>query len=478
MLSEGPRAPLSSEGERTLFSIGAASEKNYAKSEKNEDTLAAVPERGAFAVFDGMGGHEGGARAASLATETFLAGTELMKSHYKNFEDAAADVFLVAEEINKTIEREKRGPLNDMGATGAIGFFTRIGAGKSDMFFALHGGDVRIYAYDEKKLTALTTDNVHLKMPQREKKEKREIQDTLSRVENDEDFLKFTEGDAREAKALKKLFNIRRLVQNPFGHMTQTPELVAFKAPKGSRKLICSDGVHDNLTDPEIERILAETPDDEMAAKRLIEAAKARSRDAGHMRAKDDDITALVITVGGTPKRPERKEEAGRTLPGSDSGFRATLQSMDLGGPQGKEQEKAREPEPTMEEVLFNIRRIIAEEKKKPPASKASEPGDFASPKRPAPYVFPAAPSSPSPSSKVAAEEIPGLEKVTSLGELYSLILKNTPFEDLKRKGKISASDTQTSLIKLAGEIRAGKKSLDAFPEVLRRGLAQALARK
>lgn len=576
MPHEAPRAPVNTEKERTTFSIGAASEKNDAKSEKNEDTLAAVPERGAFAVFDGMGGHEGGARAASLATETFLAGTELVKPHYKNFEDAAADVFLIAEEINKTIEREKRGPLNDMGATGAIGFFTRIGKEQDDTFFILHGGDVRIYAYDEEQLTALTTDNAYLKMPEREKKEKRRIQEVLSHVENEGDFLRFAEGDAREARALKKLFGIRRLVQNPFGHMKYDPELTAFKAPLGSRKLICSDGVHDNLTDPEIERILSENPDDELAAQRLIEAAKERSRDAGHMRAKDDDITALVITVGGAPKEPRREVEAGRTLPGSDSGFRAAIRSMNLGGPQSKEPEKTHEPEPPMEDILTNIRRIVAEdevmgtptatvareaeetlaeadrflleraaagnpaslalmgftssldeklkklrnafqkgdktlgealvkdverlraevvqrlavekkEEKKLPARKASDPGDFVPPKRPAfPHAppqasFPAArtASAPrAPSAPESREEIPGLEKVTSLGELYSLILKNALFEDLKRKGQIPASDAQTSLIKLAGEIRAGKKSLDAFPEVFRSGLERALVKK
>lgn len=459
MLSEGPRTPLNSEGERTLFSIGAASEKNDRKSEKNEDTLAAVPERGAFAVFDGMGGHQGGAHAALLAVEKFFAETGRLKPHYEKFQDAAADVFFIAEEINRAIREEKRGPLNDMGATGAIGFFTRIGKEQVDTFFALHGGDVRIYAYDEKRLTALTTDNVYLKMPRREKEEAKRVQAILSHVESDEDFLKSAGGDAREERALKKLFGLRRLVQNPFGHMKYPPELTAFKAPLGSRKLICSDGVHDNLTDPEIERILSDNSDDELAAKRLIEVAKARSRDAGHMRAKDDDITALVITVGGTPKQPEREGKEGRALPGSDSGFQAALQSMDLGEPQGKEPEKAREPEPTlptMEEVLASIRRIIAE--------------------TPAATHTPSAPSAPSTPEFQA--EIPGLEKVTNVGELYTIILKNALFEDLKKSGKISSAETQADLIKLAGQIRAGKKPLDVFPEVFRSGLERALAKR
>ena len=61
----------------------------------------------------------------------------------------------------------------------------------------------------------------------------------------------------------------------------------------GDRLLLCTDGVHDNLTDQEIEEVLRGSP--EADAHLLVSAAYRRSLQS-HFRAKPDDISAVIAT--------------------------------------------------------------------------------------------------------------------------------------------------------------------------------------
>jgi PPM family protein phosphatase len=65
----------------------------------------------------------------------------------------------------------------------------------------------------------------------------------------------------------------------------------------GDRILLCTDGIHDNLTDLEIEAILRKAPRN-AAARLLVEYALLRSREERQVviRAKPDDMTAIVMT--------------------------------------------------------------------------------------------------------------------------------------------------------------------------------------
>ncbi len=66
----------------------------------------------------------------------------------------------------------------------------------------------------------------------------------------------------------------------------------------GDRILLCTDGIHDNLTDQEIADTLAQSGKTTVA-KRLVQQAIERSHqhDDTTIRAKADDMSALVITV-------------------------------------------------------------------------------------------------------------------------------------------------------------------------------------
>ncbi len=77
----------------------------------------------------------------------------------------------------------------------------------------------------------------------------------------------------------------------PVAHVT-----VATVAP-GDRLLLCTDGIHDNLTDDELETLLRQSARTTVA-KHIVTAAAARSRQdvVENMRAKPDDMSAIVIT--------------------------------------------------------------------------------------------------------------------------------------------------------------------------------------
>ncbi len=65
----------------------------------------------------------------------------------------------------------------------------------------------------------------------------------------------------------------------------------------GDRILLCSDGIHDNLTDAEIESILLREPRT-IAARNLVQNAINRSHEEC-LRAKKDHMSAIVITCNG-----------------------------------------------------------------------------------------------------------------------------------------------------------------------------------
>jgi protein phosphatase len=77
----------------------------------------------------------------------------------------------------------------------------------------------------------------------------------------------------------------------PMIHVDSTPVY------PGDRILLCTDGIHDNLTDAEIEEIVRATPRFAIA-RLLVERAIERSRQerSETIRAKPDDMSAIVLT--------------------------------------------------------------------------------------------------------------------------------------------------------------------------------------
>ncbi len=93
------------------------------------------------------------------------------------------------------------------------------------------------------------------------------------------------------------MFDERHMVSNSLGGSQYNP--VVFTRPLESSDviLITSDGIHDNLTATEIIEILKANQDPSAVSSALIQSAQARSRDEHHVRAKPDDMTALVVAI-------------------------------------------------------------------------------------------------------------------------------------------------------------------------------------
>lgn len=140
-------------------------------------------------------------------------------------------------------------------------------------------------------------------------------QESLKRLTIDDGWLtkKVREHDISEADALRIDQATRRdeLADEEWSHFEKrngiTQALGDSYAPDmhmsdiviypNDRILLCSDGIHDNLTDQEIETILRNGKRTTVA-KTFVQQALERSHqtDNGSIRAKSDDMSALVIT--------------------------------------------------------------------------------------------------------------------------------------------------------------------------------------
>jgi len=124
------------------------------KREINEDNYLALPELGLFAVADGLGGHEAGEVASSLALKTLkeeIKKINLVKkdNEYLNLlkkivNKANQAIFLTAQK-----EKEKRG----MGTT-----LTVVWIRESNLYIA-HIGDSRAYLFYPEEYKLLTQDH-------------------------------------------------------------------------------------------------------------------------------------------------------------------------------------------------------------------------------------------------------------------------------------------------------------------------------
>lgn len=70
----------------------------------------------------------------------------------------------------------------------------------------------------------------------------------------------------------------------------------------GDRILLCTDGIHDNLTDHEIETVL-QRDSRSSVARALVERAQQRALQFTHpsMRAKPDDMSVVIVTPSSAP---------------------------------------------------------------------------------------------------------------------------------------------------------------------------------
>ena len=232
---------------------GAASDVGLRRSENQDRHLA---DGTLFAVADGLGGHSGGATAAGMATEV-LAGRGRL--------DSLAQLIALVGRANTAIfEAAKDDPsLREMSTTLCVLADIGSAADRSRLAVA-NVGDSRLYTLTPDRFERITVDH------------------TIS-----ENLVRDGVLTAAEAASHVDRHKLTRAVGYERRVHVDGWELAAVR---GTRFLICSDGLTNEVPEPEIAETLRSVAAAAVAASSLVERAVR----PGHGR---DNVTVVVVDV-------------------------------------------------------------------------------------------------------------------------------------------------------------------------------------
>ena len=252
-----------------LRAIGLSDVGRFRKG--NEDAFACVDELQLFVVADGMGGHSAGEVASRLALEAMV-GFVRRSSNGDEFSwpygidpDLSFDANRLRTAIqlaNRRVFRAAEGhdDYTGMGTT----IVSALISGRT--LVVGHVGDSRLYLHADAALRQLTQD------------------DSWAAT-----ILTHELGDDKAALARHPMRNV---LINVLGVREQTDvHLSEVPLGGGERLLLCTDGLHGTLEDPEIAEILATTEDLGAAARQLVDAALDRGS--------RDNVTVLLVQCDG-----------------------------------------------------------------------------------------------------------------------------------------------------------------------------------
>ncbi len=236
----------------TLLRSGSATDTGLVRS-INQDL--AVETGTLFAVADGMGGHAGGEVAARLAVDTLTVAFGAKPS--------GAGLSEAVTEANRVIfEHSLDNPeLRGMGTT--LTAAALVNEDDRDVIALVNVGDSRSYRYHEGGLSQITVDHSLAE----EMVRSGELSDSEAAVHPHRHILTRALGVADEVAV----------------------DLWRIQPSRGDRFLLCSDGLTNELDDPQISEVLATVPDPQVAADLLVRAARTHGG--------SDNITVVVVDV-------------------------------------------------------------------------------------------------------------------------------------------------------------------------------------
>ncbi|MDP3685402.1 MAG: PP2C family protein-serine/threonine phosphatase [bacterium] len=274
--------------------VGWSSVPSDAHRARNEDAFLVLPDWGFFGVFDGMGGprDKDADIAAQLAAEEVR---EVLAPLAPDASDEAVadtirDAFFTADAAIRA-EAQGRGSAGhaNMGTTALVAIVRPAG---TDTWSVLVGwvGDSRalVLPVGSRSAQTLTLDDGVLRLRAFSAKQARKYQAALGMV-TDSKHLSLRERD---------LFLERHVLTQAVGTSLRNVHVAAHLLSDGDLLVLTTDGVHDNLTDREMTATLRRARSVGDASKQLVIAARARSRDREHARAKPDDMTAIIVRLG------------------------------------------------------------------------------------------------------------------------------------------------------------------------------------
>lgn len=245
------------------FNVATVTDRGLVRSE-NQDSFFADAEHGVFGVADGMGGGEGGALASTWLCEGLSIAAEM-------FAGVTADErYSVIDDILQRTNKRIRTYAHDkgfrmMGSTVAL---TAFDASTGEVQL-VHAGDSRVYRMRRKRLEQLTRDHT--------------VGDELSRM---------VPGEESGGRGFRSRRNpLTHILTRAVGtEMNVRPDRSELPFQRGDRYLLCTDGVHDMLSDAEIADLMGGRGSLENIAGRFAAAIRA----AGAV----DNFTFVLVSVG------------------------------------------------------------------------------------------------------------------------------------------------------------------------------------
>jgi serine/threonine protein phosphatase PrpC len=217
--------------------------------ESNEDAIAFDEKTGFLVVADGVGGHAGGETASAMAVEAFRAGFHYRTSLDKR-DPGEETEFLrhLIEKANRAIHARSREPrFAEMGST-VVALSLARGA-----VAVAHVGDSRAYRFRKGKIQRLTRDH------------------SMADAKRGFGLFQKSEEEVRRDP-------LRHVVLRALGHEPDVAcDAASHTTRPGDLYLLCTDGLHDAITEQDMAAALTEKGEDLPAAAAALVALANRN---------------------------------------------------------------------------------------------------------------------------------------------------------------------------------------------------------
>lgn len=293
-VAEIPQGPEQSTPKDLGLKFSGKSVPSTEHPQRNEDRIAHSAPFGFAMVLDGVGGLQNGDKASSTARDQIARRLREIPQNAdpETAKRKMADALMEASTVVATKVLEGQ-------TTATVVKFIEGGGVKRAIVG--HVGDSRAYISREGRLIQITEDDNILSATGLTLPEKKALGQKLDAVETQQGYAGLTPQE-------RTYFDRRNEISGALGEKQPLKPHIYHVALQGDDKVILtSDGVHDNLSQKEIEMIIASQRAGEEVdkvnppdlASMLTEQALRRSKQKGsHIRAKPDDISAVVIDVG------------------------------------------------------------------------------------------------------------------------------------------------------------------------------------
>lgn len=267
-------------GELPEPAADGASYPSRAHPERNYDAFYTHEERGSFGVFDGVGLSLESAEAAEKARE--IVKEELVRHDLTQSPAHAEEIMRHA---LRAAHDEISALYKGVGATTAA-IAQRFSTPEDKDYIAIaHAGDSRVYRYRDGELQVLTLDHGSHGTSRAEREAVQKLLSTAMSLI-----------DIADTSA-ERSYGERHIITSCLGGPAPLIDTTTADTREGDVFLLTTDGVHDNLTDTELEQLVSYAYGSPTASDTICRYAQKRSRDLHNMRSKPDDMTAIVVVV-------------------------------------------------------------------------------------------------------------------------------------------------------------------------------------